>query len=659
MDSDSIQDRPVSVENVSSAEMEAESINIDSLEVVSSGGTHELESAVKILTRAELDLACSSEKLVNLDLLLMHVASRENDFEAFASEEKHTLEGPVQKALEFDILYWFLDSEVRVLESFLTALQTEIGSSRGFISSFKQLGDAFGVMEEKVQDCENSLKQSFERLEDIKVQSSKFRRILLASSGDENWKDDRALAGLENGSISDSNAKIKMQTAEQQRNILRMLEKSLAREMDLEKKLTESRQTEEDLKHWLQQEVFCMEAEFEDMWERLFESENSAEILLGVSKELFGQAQMAQLCKNESIQREEELRSQLQDLNEQLKEKDSVLQGAESSRNELVEKVNSLEQKLGEFESQLQLVKDSSEQLKGKAAEAEKKAETAEAECELLRESNVELNEDVSRLKSNLADATEKAEQLERRLKDSEIKRLHAEASAEASQEKQNMLDCTIKDMENLIKDLKAMVLKAESQTESAEEKCIILSESNAELFEEVNLLRRKMEHMEVSLHQANEAKKETAKDIRVRTKLITDLVMQLALERERLHKQISSLTKEKKVALKYLQQIKNPSVTVIGSDDAKVKESVLSENDRKNGTSSKEINEETTGSSAADDEIREDLSTTDIKTDDADSSSNLNTVRNIDARQLKFKYIFMVVLVLVIPLFAAFLFLQ
>ena len=39
-----------------------------------------------------------------------------------------------------------------------------------------------------------------------------------------------------------------MQTAEQQRHKLRMLEKSFAREMDLEKKLTESRLNEEELK---------------------------------------------------------------------------------------------------------------------------------------------------------------------------------------------------------------------------------------------------------------------------------------------------------------------------------------------------------------------------------------------------------------------------
>lgn len=38
--------------------------------------------------------------------------------------------------------------------------------------------------------------------------------------------------------FGDLSAKIKMQTADQQRNVLRMLEKSLAKEMELEKKLS-------------------------------------------------------------------------------------------------------------------------------------------------------------------------------------------------------------------------------------------------------------------------------------------------------------------------------------------------------------------------------------------------------------------------------------
>ncbi|XP_057769786.1 WPP domain-interacting tail-anchored protein 2-like isoform X2 [Salvia miltiorrhiza] len=617
MDSDSIEEKPTTVENVNYGELEAESNNIDSLEVVSSGGDtmRELGSVAENLTRVELDIACSSEKLINLDILVMHVASRESDFEAFSLVEDHTVEGPMVKALEFDLLYGFLDSEVRVLENFLSALRTEIVSSREVVSSFSLLGDTF--IEDKLRDCEDSLKHSFEQVSDLKEQAADFQRILFASSGDEKWKDNKEIGCLENNNSPDLSAKIKMQTAEQQRNILRMLEKSLAREMDLEKKLTESRETEEDLKLRLQQEVFCMEQEAEDMWERLFEAENSADILSGVSKELYGRIQMAQFSINGLIEHEGELRSKLEDFSEQNKK------------------------------------------LTEKASEAEKIAEIAEAECKNLRMSNMELNTYVSHLKSSITGATNQVEQLETQLKDSENKRLHAVASAEASQEKQSMLDCTIQDMEDLIRDLKSKVQRAESQTESAEDKCIILSETNADLIDELKFLRRRMEHFETSLHQADEAKKETAKDIRVRTKLITDLVLQLALERERLHKQISSLIKEKKVAVKFLQRVKDPSVSVIGSPEAKVEVVKLSKNESNNGRPGKESNEEKQGSSATSYEAgnaQSDSPKTGTNTGQDDPSSELDTVRNIDARQLKLKYVLVIVLIFVIPPLAAFL---
>lgn len=185
MGSDSIQDSHASIENVSSGEVDAESNNVDSLEVVSSGGEtmHELESAAEVVTRIELDIACSSEKLVNLDILVLHVASRGNDYEAFVSEEEHTLEASV-KALEFDLLYGFLDSEVRELETVLSAIKTDIFIVRDVISSIRRLGDIFMDMEDRLQDCEDSLKKSFEQVADIKMQSANFR-MLLADSGNE------------------------------------------------------------------------------------------------------------------------------------------------------------------------------------------------------------------------------------------------------------------------------------------------------------------------------------------------------------------------------------------------------------------------------------------------------------------------------------------
>ncbi|XP_073018844.1 WPP domain-interacting tail-anchored protein 1-like [Primulina eburnea] len=682
MGSDTIQDESASVDYVGSGEMEVESNNVDSLEVVSSHGdiVEELDSAAKSLTRVELDLACCSEKLVNLDILVMHVASRENDFEAFALEGERTLEGSDEKAFQFDLLYGFLDAEIRELDTFLLDLQTDVVTSGKVISSFKQLGEGFREMEEKLRDCEESLKLSFEQVSDMKVQSANFQRILSTSSENEKSKYDEEFAGLENGDLSNLSTKIRMQTSEQQRNILRMLEKSLAREMDFEKKLTESRQIEEDLKFRLQQEVIGIEEEAEIIWERLYVAENSSEILSGIMNELVGRIQMAEFNLNGYIQREGELAFQCKGLNEQLQEKGLALLHSEHCRAELLEKVNLVEQKLSQYEAQLHSVEDTSElneessskiydtenisdETLEKVTEAEKWVESSESECKLLRASNMELNNDLDRLRSDIADATERVEQLERQLKDSEIKRLHAEASAEASEEKLNMLNSMIKDMEDLIKDLKSKVSKAESQTESVEDKCITLSESNAELVGGVNFLRGRVEHLETSLHQADDAKKETVKDVRIYTKAIADLVVQLALERERLHKQISTLTKGKKVMVKHLKQMnEDNSFNMVENPAANTKLLKVSNFSIKRGTSANESGENITGSSATDYQIGNDpgdsSSSEILKMKQCISASKLEPVRNIEASQLlNFKYVSVAVLVMVMSLLGASLF--
>ncbi|XWS63657.1 hypothetical protein CRYUN_Cryun06bG0119800 [Craigia yunnanensis] len=115
-----------------------------------------------------------------------------------------------------------------------------------------------------------------------------------------------------------------------------MLEKSLAREIDLEKKLAESRQMEEELKPRvlsLEQKMICMEEEAMDVSERFFEAENAAEVFMGISKELMGRFQLVQFNLNSSIHRETELRSKLEDFSKKLEAKESALQKLESGDN--------------------------------------------------------------------------------------------------------------------------------------------------------------------------------------------------------------------------------------------------------------------------------------------------------------------------------------
>ncbi|KAJ7974240.1 WPP domain-interacting tail-anchored protein 1-like [Quillaja saponaria] len=687
MDIDAVHDATASLGDVN-FDLEENSIEVESLGGVSCSGelNGELGNAGEILARLELDLACLCEKIANLNILMMHVATCESEFEAFASEKDAMALDSVGKAMEYNLLSGILDSEVRELDKFMAILQTEITIAREIISSYNHLGDTFMIMEEKLDDSEQSLKQSQDQVSEISLQSAKFQRTWTHFIWEENWNGEDSVISMEYGqSSSNIYAKINMQTPEQQRNILRMLEKSLAKEMDLEKKFNESRLFEEDLKlsiFSVEEELVHMEEEATDIWERWFEADNAYEILMGISRDLLGRLQISHFNLNGLNLREHELRTKLESYLEQLKSKDAALQklqrktvevndsvleqtnGLKSSlrdaENKLViansevftlrEKVSSLEKQLQKFELQLLNAKASLDgtqekhhnvlcsesetgnlisELKERVSEAESKADKVEANCKLLTEINMKLNEELTFLKDGGA-TTEKVDSLERQLRESDIQLQHAIASAEASQEKQIMLYSTISDMDNVIHDLKLKASKAVTWADDVEEKCIILSESNAELTEELVFLRSKLECLEGSLRQAEETKMASAKDICSRTRIITDLVMRLAIERERLHKQISSLAKENKILAVKLQEANKDSFVV--TDDES----------RGRGCSAQETKEGVSEFSATSYELN-------TAQKNMSSLSNVGTVRRIDAGVLHFKHLFLAMLVLLV----------
>ncbi|GAB4828017.1 hypothetical protein Ancab_034904 [Ancistrocladus abbreviatus] len=616
MDTNTLHDSTVSVfDGDAGGNLEALSNNNDLLEGISSNGEvmRELGSAHEFLTRLELDLACASEKLVNLNILMMHVAAKESDFELYALEKEDAPLHSAEKALEFDFLSGIFDSEVKQLDAFMASLQRDILSAHEIISSYEHLGEALLVMEEKLHDSKESLKQSQYQVSEMRMQSAKFQKLLSGPSAKENLDDDK-LHTSESGDFLNVNEKIKMQTSEQQRHILRMLEKSLARELDLEKKLTESRQIEEELKlrlHYSVQEVFSLEEETAALLQRYLEADNTAGVMMGISKELMACLQLSQLSLNSAVQRENELKSKLQDSSE-----------AFTLKGQIVE-------------------------LKEKAAMAESRAATMDAKCKLLEETNKKLNEELA--------ATQKVESLQRQLCEADIQLQQAVAAVDASEEKQSLLYSSINDMEVLIEDLKLKFSKAEYRADSTEEKCVILSESNAELNEELNYLRGRLECLEASIHQAEETKVATAKDINLRTKMITDLVMRLAIERERLHGQISSLMKENRSLGQKLQEAsERPYITVSHDDGCKREENLFSECNVATAASEKDV--EDRGELFASNELRKEPEVLDdeAESDPGDSISELDTVRTIDMGRVGLKLILTAVLVPVMAIVAA-----
>lgn len=255
-----------------------------------------------------------------------------------------------------------------------------------------------------------------------------------------------------------------------------MLEKSIARELDLEEKLSEAKSIEDDLKFKLkkvERESHSLEKSVESLLARVFVAETTSDLLFGTSKNIAG--------KLNSVEQVNLL------------------------------KVRSLENGLREKENKIG-------DLNGKVSKMEIKC--------------VELN-------GKLSELTEKNKILERNAKDLENQLEHSNAALEAVKENENMLNCTVSDMDALIRDLKGKIAKAETRADKAEARCNELTETTAELNEEVGFLRSKVEMLERSLEEMNSVKAATAKDIGSKAKVVADLVSKLALERERLHLQV------------------------------------------------------------------------------------------------------------------------
>nr|XP_023928491.1 WPP domain-interacting tail-anchored protein 2 isoform X1 [Quercus suber]XP_023928499.1 WPP domain-interacting tail-anchored protein 2 isoform X1 [Quercus suber]XP_023928508.1 WPP domain-interacting tail-anchored protein 2 isoform X1 [Quercus suber] len=582
-------------------------------------GVQEIERSKKILTNVDLDLAYSSEKLVNLHIILMYLLAHENDLQAMALEKNYVSTGSIEKELMFDLLSGILDSEVRELGGFMDNLQADIVDAHNKISSCRHLREFSTKMEEKLHDSKESLKHSQRQILEVKVQLAKFQGTVFAFKS-ENGEIDKALELSENGQLSNLNAKSNMQMAKQQRHLLRMLEKSLAREIDLEKKLAEARQNEEELKlklHHTEKVAFHMEEAAEVVWGRFLEAENASVALMGISKELVGQLQLVKFNMNSAIQREIQVKAKHEDCIEQLKEKDIALEKLESSNAEYIaqsaevftlrEKVDFLGEKLKESQfqlnnanacneasqEQLSEMENIIESLKESIYNAESRAESAEAKANQLTETNMELTEELNFHKGSTSNTEKKIGLLEKQSRELEIQLQHAKASSEASQEQQNMLYSAIWDMETLIEDLKSKVSKAESKIETAEEQCVLLSERNLELSNELSFLRGRIEFLETSLDQANSTKLESAKEINVRTKFIKDMAMQLATERERIQKQLNNLTKEKTILVEKLHIAK----IMYNNIDGDNKEILFSKNDAISATCSKTYEEAVTGS--------------------------------------------------------------
>lgn len=141
-------------------------------------GRQEIERTMKIILKLDLDLEYSSEKLVNLHILLMYLLAQENDLQAMVLENNSISTDSIENLLTFDLLSGILDAELRELNSFKDNLLAEIVDARLEIFSCRHLRELSTKMEENLLDSEKSLRQSQAQILELKEQLAKFQRTI-------------------------------------------------------------------------------------------------------------------------------------------------------------------------------------------------------------------------------------------------------------------------------------------------------------------------------------------------------------------------------------------------------------------------------------------------------------------------------------------------
>ncbi|KAF8725488.1 hypothetical protein HU200_020014 [Digitaria exilis] len=628
------------------------------IDAMNSGGSN-----VEILTRVELDLAFASEKLLNLEMLVMEIARRATEFEPATFEDESISSETAETAFELDMLYGILDAEVKELFNLISSLQADIKSIEHRVHE----EESGGKVKAKLNAATVSLKQMQELIADIRNESAKFEKAIVFFHETEGVEG----AGCENGHLS---YQAGMQTEDQHINVLHMLEQSIASEIDLEKKLSDSRSVIDDLNlklHHHEKEIYFLEESAESVSCRMFEAENASELLFATSKEFADRLNTMQLHINVQKCKEDDLKSKLEQSLAKLSFLENSPEKMEEESNKikaesisLQDRIQELEKQLRESNFQLHFAKGSAEtsqeeqnalhselstlentikNLKDDVSRAECRAKNAEIRCMQLTQGNIELNGELSALKSEKSD---KANLLEKKLKESNTQLEHAKAAVDAIVEQQGMLKSTMSDMEHMIEDLKGKVSEAETRAGSAESKCTLLTDTNLELSEELAFLRGRVESLENLLHEASHAKVSTAKDIAIRTKIITDLVRKLALERERLHLQIATLTKKNKILAQKYKEGVNASTRMSKKATAKDTSLQFTEKAEEIFPDSSPSQTEVTYYEAKAHTPSEDISTSE---NDSASDDTRETVRAIKPSLLNWKSIFVSFLVLLV----------
>ena len=134
--------------------------------------------AWEVLARVEHGVACTSEKALNMEMLLIKVEDVASDYAALFMQSEDLSSEDVAKAFEFDILSGILKSEVKDLDDIVGSLQVTIVDTGRKLLDAVQSEDLSTEIENKLQDAEKSLKRTQDVVADVRKHSAKFESDL-------------------------------------------------------------------------------------------------------------------------------------------------------------------------------------------------------------------------------------------------------------------------------------------------------------------------------------------------------------------------------------------------------------------------------------------------------------------------------------------------
>ncbi|KAG2312874.1 hypothetical protein Bca52824_024431, partial [Brassica carinata] len=132
-----------------------------------------IEGMLKKLTKIDIDLVCTGEKLMHMFILLMHLLASDNDTEGVGRVDSSA--ASFEKALTYDLLCGIWESELKEVDMVLDEVEAQIVDASK-LSTYKYVRDIFMI--DRLGGCAQYLKQSRGRVSEITLKLAQLQRTI-------------------------------------------------------------------------------------------------------------------------------------------------------------------------------------------------------------------------------------------------------------------------------------------------------------------------------------------------------------------------------------------------------------------------------------------------------------------------------------------------